>query len=76
MNEIRNNFIINLIKLNFVSHMFNIGAVAPRGSNLFGLGDDETDGWDGERSYICELEFSKFREFKVIFSILRKWTRL
>ena len=53
MNEIRNNFIINLIKLNFVSHMFNIGAVAPRGSNLFGLGDDETDGWDGERSYIC-----------------------
>ena len=34
------------------SHMFSMGAVAPRGSNLFGLGDDETDGFDGERSYI------------------------
>ena len=40
--------------------MFNIGAVAPRGSNLFGLGDEETAGWDGERSYIRELKFDFF----------------
>ena len=42
--------------------MFNIGAVAPRGSNLFGLGDEETEGWDGERSYIRELKFDSFSE--------------